>query len=55
MLFAMSYGFVGDLSDTVALMWPVPVTNVTVPVPELQRIVEVLGSTPKAQIKAQIS
>jgi DNA ligase-1 len=32
-LFALSYDYVGDLSETVALMWPAPSTSASVPLP----------------------
>ena len=44
-LFAWSYDYVGDLAETVALMWPAPRTN-TAP-PRLAQVVETLESAPK--------
>ena len=45
-LFAWSYDFVGDLAETVSLMWqPQPVD---LPTPTLAGIVEALATTPKA-------
>src|SRR5690242_14764674 len=32
-LFELSYDYVGDLSETVALMWPAPSTDPSVPLP----------------------
>src|SRR6185312_15747187 len=39
-LFAMSYDYVGDLSETVALMWPRPETSTDDGAPGLGDIVE---------------
>jgi DNA ligase-1 len=46
-LFAMSYDFVGDLSETVALMWPAAEARTTA-VPTLTDVVMGLGTTGKA-------
>ena len=47
-LFAWSYDFVGDLAETVSLMWrPRPVN---LPVPTLAEIVETLATTTKADL-----
>ena len=47
-LFAWSYDFVGDLAETVSLMWqPRPVN---VPTPTLAEIVETLATTTKADL-----
>jgi DNA ligase-1 len=55
-LFAMSYDYVGDLSETVALMWPrgAPGDNHP-PAPGLGEIVETLHATRKAELPAQLS
>ncbi len=47
-LFAWSYDYVGDLAETVALMWPGRPTN-AVP-PSLAEVVETLETAPKAEL-----
>ncbi len=47
-LFAWSYDYVGDLAETVALMWPAAPTNA--PPPRLAEVVEALESAPKAAL-----
>ncbi len=47
-LFALSYDFVGDLAETVALIWPDSPTNA--PPPSLPEVVEALNLTPKARL-----
>jgi DNA ligase-1 len=47
-LFALSYDYVGDLAETVALMWPGRPTN-TAP-PTLTEVVQTLLSTPKTDL-----
>ena len=44
-LFAWSYDYVGDLAETVALMWPAAPTNAAPP--RLAEVVETLESAPK--------
>ena len=44
-LFAWSYDYVGDLAETVALMWPAAPTNAAPP--RLAEVVEALESAPK--------
>ncbi len=55
-LFAMSYDYVGDLSETVALLWPRtgPGDNHP-PAPGLGEIVETLHATRKAELPAQLA
>jgi DNA ligase 1 len=55
-LFAMSYDYVGDLSETVALLWPRtgPGDNHP-PAPGLGEIVATLHETRKAELPAQLS
>jgi DNA ligase 1 len=55
-LFAMSYDYVGDLSETVALMWPrgAPGDNHP-PAPGLGEIVETLHATRKTELSGKIS
>jgi DNA ligase-1 len=47
-LFAWSYDYVGDLAETVALMWPGSPTNAAPP--RLAEVVEALESAPKAAL-----
>ena len=47
-LFAWSYDYVGDLAETVALMWPAAPTNA--PPPRLPDVVEALESAPKTRL-----
>ncbi len=47
-LLAMSYDYVGDLAETVALIWPARDTNQ--PTPSLTDVVQTLLSTPKAEL-----
>lgn len=48
-LFELSYDYVGDLSETVALIWPAE-HGVNVPPPSLADVVEALETTGKAQL-----
>ncbi|MGY6550179.1 MAG: cisplatin damage response ATP-dependent DNA ligase [Roseinatronobacter sp.] len=50
-LFALSYDFVGDLAETIALIWPEPIRIDT---PALSELVRELQDTPKAQAPARI-
>jgi DNA ligase-1 len=47
-LFAWSYDFVGDLAETVALIWPPATSKGTSP--RLSQVVESLATTPKAEL-----
>jgi DNA ligase-1 len=49
-LFALSYDFVGDLAETIALIWP---TNGNNP-PDLPTVIDTLRTIPKAAIPATI-
>src|SRR5271165_6623557 len=49
-LFAWSYDYVGDLAETVALMWPGQPTNAAPP--SLPEVVETLATAPKADLPA---
>ena len=51
-LFAISYDFVGDLAETIALIWPCATTLTDTPLPVL---VEELGNTPKSALPALIA
>jgi DNA ligase-1 len=54
-LFALSYDYVGDLSETVALMWPVDPARPANKTPSLTNVVETLSTLGKAQLPAQIA
>lgn len=45
-LFAWSYDYVGDLAETVALMWPTKLTDA--PPPSLRQVAEALEAAPKS-------
>ncbi|WP_158742817.1 cisplatin damage response ATP-dependent DNA ligase [Acidisphaera sp. L21] len=47
-LFAWSYDYVGDLADTVALMWPAKPTNQ--PAPGMTEVIQTLIATPKTDL-----
>ncbi len=52
-LFGWSYDYVGDLAETVALMWPQAATNA--PTPLLVEVVQALAGTPKAELAALVA
>ena len=54
-LFAMSYDYVGDLSETVALMWPAPPRSDTAAVPSLSEVVTTLATLGKAELPAKLA
>jgi DNA ligase-1 len=54
-LFALSYDYVGDLSETVALMWPADPAQRPNKTPSLTDVVETLSTLGKAQLPAQIA
>ncbi len=54
-LFALSYDYVGDLSETVALMWPANPKQKFKSAPSLSDVVETLSTLGKAQLPAQIA
>ncbi|HEY7230856.1 MAG TPA: cisplatin damage response ATP-dependent DNA ligase [Pseudolabrys sp.] len=54
-LFALSYDYVGDLSETVALMWPATPQHKANLAPSLSDVVETLSTLGKAQLPAQIA
>lgn len=58
-LFQMSYDYVGDLSETAALLWPTqssaPAGHNNPPAPTLSEVVEILHETPKAALPAAIA
>ncbi|MDP2297592.1 MAG: cisplatin damage response ATP-dependent DNA ligase [Pseudolabrys sp.] len=54
-LFALSYDYVGDLSETVALMWPADPAHRPNKTPSLTDVVETLSTLGKAQLPAQMA
>ena len=52
-LFALSYDYVGDLSETVALMWPLDPDQKSGSAPTLSEVVQTLSTLGKAQLPAQ--
>ncbi len=54
-LFALSYDYVGDLSETVALMWPAARAGRNAPPPTLSEVVGALQTLAKADMPAQIA
>jgi DNA ligase-1 len=52
-LFALSYDFVGDLAETVALLWPEPPPGALAP--RLSEVVRALVVTPKAEVPALLA
>ena len=54
-LFDLSYDYVGDLSETVALMWPGDPHRRPNAVPTLSEVVETLSTLGKAQLPGQIA
>src|SRR5262249_8706075 len=53
-LFALSYDYVGDLSETVALMWPADPRRKPDSAPTLSEVVETLSTLGKAPLPAKI-
>src|ERR1700712_4890273 len=54
-LFEMSYDYVGDLSETVALMWPVDESKRANRTPTVTDVVETLSTLGKAELPAQMT
>ncbi len=55
-LFAMSYDYVGDLSETTALLWPTAIQpDDTVEAPRLSQIVEQLHETSKSALPQRLA
>jgi DNA ligase-1 len=52
-LFALSYDYVGDLAETVALIWPETCTNAAPP--RLSEVVHTLTVTPKPELPAIVA
>ncbi|MBC7769758.1 MAG: cisplatin damage response ATP-dependent DNA ligase [Phycisphaerales bacterium] len=53
-LFGLSYDFVGDLAETVALMWPVNETRANAEL-TITDVVEALQTMPKAELPARVA
>lgn len=53
-LFALSYDYVGDLSETIALLWPAETIQRRNDVPTLSEIVETLSLLGKLEMPAQL-
>src|SRR3954470_175433 len=54
-LFGLSWDYVGDLSETVALMWPTPETEERQHPPRLTEVVTGLSSIGKSALPAQLA
>jgi len=54
-LFELSYDYVGDLSETVALMWPPDPANRANAMPSLSDVVETLATLGKSQLPGQLA
>jgi DNA ligase-1 len=54
-LFAMSYDYVGDLSETTALMWPAPAKGNGAAIPSLTEVVTTLAALGKAELPAMLA
>src|SRR4051794_14585901 len=54
-LFGWSWDFVGDLAETVALIWPEPLERRNAPVPSLTEIVETLHNASRAEAGAHLA
>ncbi len=52
-LFELSYDYVGDLAETVALIWPAARTNAAPP--SISDVVDTLAGTPKSELPAIVS
>src|ERR1700742_1046321 len=54
-LFELSYDYVGDLSETVALMWPADPSQKPNQTPSLAEVIETLSTLGKAQLPGQLA
>nr|WP_218061562.1 cisplatin damage response ATP-dependent DNA ligase [Ameyamaea chiangmaiensis] len=54
-LFALSYDYVGDLAETVALIWSSPAERPNTPPPGLAEVAIALATTPKAELPALLT
>ncbi|MEO1776807.1 MAG: cisplatin damage response ATP-dependent DNA ligase [Pseudomonadota bacterium] len=49
-LFALSYDYVGDLAETVSLIWPSPAAEAAAPAPSLSEVVAILQGASRSDI-----
>ncbi len=54
-LFGLSYDYVGDLSETVALMWPAPEDGAERAPPSLSEVVETLATLGRSELPRRIA
>jgi DNA ligase-1 len=54
-LFGLSWDYVGDLSETIALMWPVPQGQKAGPPPSLSDVITGLSTLSKTQLPGQLA
>jgi DNA ligase-1 len=54
-LFGLSYDYVGDLSETVALMWPAPVRATPQQAPTLSAVIKGLATLGKSELPGQLA
>src|SRR5689334_12336426 len=54
-LFGLSYDYVGDLSETVALMWPAPARATPQEPPTLSAVIKGLATLGKSELPAQLA
>jgi DNA ligase 1 len=54
-LFELSYDYVGDLSETIALMWPVDPAHRPNATPSLSDVIETLSTLGKSQLPGQLA
>lgn len=54
-LFALSYDYVGDLSETAALLWPAPPHLPNEPAPSLSEVIATLAEAPKRTIPQHLA
>src|SRR5258705_8218581 len=54
-VFALSYDYVGDLSETVALMWPADPAQKPNATPSLTEVIETLSTLGKTQLPKQLA
>jgi DNA ligase-1 len=54
-LFGLSYDYVGDLSETVALMWPAPTRATPVQAPTLSAVIKGLTTLGKSELPGQLA
>jgi DNA ligase-1 len=54
-LFDLSYDYVGDLSETVALMWPAPARAMPAQAPTLSAVIKGLATLGKSELPGQLA